>query len=99
MPLYLPVTTASSSTALEVWGGVRPAHYAQQQTGQVQQAQLQFQAGGRGAFRSLRVITLTNPHGYFDVSQRVPGSGVLRIAWTYPHGPTIYSRTVAVTIR
>jgi hypothetical protein len=98
MPLYLPVPTGSRGTAFEVWGCVRPAHYAQQETGTPQQVDLQFQAQGARAFRSLRVLTLTNPHGYFDVTQKLPGSGALRTSWSYPHGPTVYSRTVEVTI-
>ena len=27
-----------------------------------------------------------------------PGSGTVRLAWTYPHGATIYSRAVAIEI-
>jgi hypothetical protein len=98
MPLYLPVTTAGSGTALEIWGCVRPAPYARQQTGQVQQAQLQFQAAGRGPFRTIRTVTLTNAHGYFDVRQKLPGGGTLRVSWSYPRGPTVFSRGVVVTI-
>jgi hypothetical protein len=99
MPLYLPVTTASSGTALEIWGCVRPARYAQQQTGRLQRAQIQFQASGRGPFRTIRVVAITDLHGYFDVRQKLPGSGLLRTSWSYPHGPEVFSRTVKVTIQ
>jgi hypothetical protein len=99
MPLYLPVTTASSGTPVEVWGCVRPADYVQQQTGRLQQVQLQFQTGGRGSFRTIRVVDLTHANGYFDVRLKLPGSGLLRTSWSYPGGPTAYSRTVAVKVR
>jgi hypothetical protein len=31
------------------------------------------------------------------VTVRFPSAGNVRIAWTYPGGPTIYSREVAIT--
>jgi alkylation response protein AidB-like acyl-CoA dehydrogenase len=42
MPVYLPVTTASGGHSLEVWGCVRPAHYAMQHASAPQVAQVQF---------------------------------------------------------
>jgi hypothetical protein len=44
-------------------------------------------------------VSLTNRHGYFDVAQRFPGSGTVRLAWAYPHGSTIYSRLVTITLQ
>ena len=42
-------------------------------------------------------IALKGPDCYFDVQQRFPGGGAVRLAWSYPHGPEIFSRTVTVT--
>ncbi len=99
MPLYLPSTSTTPGHALEVWGCVRPSRYVRLQTHAVQQAELQFQAGSSGAFKTVRVLGLTDPQGYFDILQKFPGSGNVRVAWSYPHGPQIFSRTVSVSIR
>jgi hypothetical protein len=99
MPLYLPLTAVQSGQPVEVWGCVRPAPDAQRQTGRPQVVALQFQPGGRGPFRTVRTVKLTNPHGYFDVTQSFSQGGRLRTSWTEPGGQTIRSRTVAVTIR
>ena len=47
----------------------------------------------------MRTVPLTDPYGYFDVRQVFDASGDVRLAWTYPHGGEIFSRTVQVTIR
>jgi hypothetical protein len=97
MPLYLPRTSFASGQALEVWGCVRPARFARLATGRTQRVRLQFQSGGRGSFVTLATIPLRDPHGYFDVAHSFPRAGVVRLAWSYPHGPQIYSRAVTVT--
>jgi hypothetical protein len=115
MPLFLPSTTARSRRqSLEVWGCVRPAHYAQLDTGAPQRVQIQFQRGSRGAFTTLRTVTITGSRGYFDVHMSFPASGSVRLAWTYPsndpmlgpglqlnprEGDTVYSRTARVTVK
>jgi hypothetical protein len=115
MPLFLPSTTARSRRqSLEVWGCVRPAHYAQLDTGAPQRVQIQFQRGSRGAFTTLRTVTITGSRGYFDVHISFPASGSVRLAWTYPsndpmlgpglqlnprEGDTVYSRTARVTVK
>jgi len=98
MPIYLPVTSARSGQALEVWGCARPAGYARLETHADQRVAIQFQSGSRGPFRIIRTVTLTSPHGYFDVAQKFPTSGTVRLAWTYPSGQTIYSRLVNITL-
>jgi hypothetical protein len=81
-PLYMPTTSASSNKSLTVWGGVRPAALA---IGSLRpQAQLQFQANGKGSYKTLQTIKITNAHGYFDVHQQFPSSGNVRIAWSTP---------------
>ncbi len=115
MPLFLPTTTARSRRqSLEVWGCVRPARHAQLDTGAPQRGQIQFQRGSRGAFTTLRTVTITSSRGYFDVHMSFPASGSVRLAWTYPsndpmlgpgvhlnprEGDTVYSRTVRVTVK
>ena len=99
MPVYLPVTTAPGVHALEVWGCVRPARYTMEKSKVPQVALVQFQPAGRGPFTTIKRVTLTDPHGYFDTQATFPSSGNVRITWSYPHGPTIHSRTVSITIR
>jgi hypothetical protein len=99
MPLYLPVTTTASGHALEVWGSVRPAHYAQLATHHAQQAQIQFKPSSAGGYRTVRTVTLTDRYGYFDVLVKFPGSGSVRTAWRYPKGPRVFSRAVSIALR
>lgn len=115
LPLFLPATTARSPRqSLEVWGCVRPAHFARVDVGRPQQVQIQFQRGSRGAFRTLRYVTINSSRGYFDLHMAFPASGSVRLLWTYPRndalltpglslhppeGDTVFSRTVRVTVK
>jgi hypothetical protein len=98
MPIYIPVTHAKRGSVVEVWGCVRPAHYAQLDTGQPQRVQIELQPSGGGRFQVVKVVAITDPGGYFDTSVQFPGSGIVRLSWSYPHGPTVHSRDVAVTV-
>jgi hypothetical protein len=113
LPLFLPVTSARGGRSLEVWGCLRPAHFARLDTaGTPQEVQVQFQGGSRGAFTTLRTVTVTNTRGYFDLHMTFPASGSVRLAWSYPlddplltaslitpgDPDTIYSRTVQVKV-
>ncbi|HKO29032.1 MAG TPA: hypothetical protein VJU80_16360 [Solirubrobacteraceae bacterium] len=112
LPLYLPATTGRRGRALEVWGCVRPSRYAIFDTGRPQTAQIQFARSPSRRFTTVRTITLTDPDNcYFDVRLRFPGSGLVRLAYTYPSPPlvssaadsplagtTVTGRTVRVTI-
>jgi hypothetical protein len=101
MPLYLPVTSTRHGRRLEVWGDVRPAHFATGPgyAGGPQSARIQFQRGSRGAFSTLKTVLITNRQGYFDVRVSFPGSGSVRIAWTPPGSSrAIYSRTQRISI-
>jgi hypothetical protein len=105
MPLFLPVTRTRRGHKLQVWGGVRPAFYAFHDTGKAQSVAIQFETGSRGAWKTIDTVTITNPRGYIDVRVPFTTSGSVRLAWTYPvgdpllSGGTVYSRTVAVTVR
>ena len=89
LPLYLPVTTMHRRRALEVWGCVRPARYGILDTGSPQSAQIQFAPRGGGEFRTVQTVLLGEPDDcYFDVRIRFPGSGRVRLAYTYPEDTT-----------
>ena len=97
MPIYLPSTHQSSGQSLEVWGCVRPAYYAAQDTKRQQQVRIELQPSGGGEFKVLRTLPIPDSSCYFDTRVRFPSAGTVRLAWSSPQGPTIYSRSVAVT--
>jgi hypothetical protein len=99
MPVFLPVTSAARGHALEVWGCVRPAHFLIAGSGTPQIAQIQFKATKPAVFKTVKRVMLTDPYGYFDVRATFASSGFVRIAWSYPHGRQLHSRTVQITIR
>jgi hypothetical protein len=99
MPIYLPATATLRRHPLVVWGCVRPAADAAHATHRPQHVQIQFKPSSGDAFRTVQVVPLTGPHGYFEVSQTFPGSGTVRLSWRYPHGPRVFSRMVGVTLR
>jgi hypothetical protein len=108
MPLYLPQTTASSSSqALEVWGCARPAYFAARDSGGTTQTiNIQFAPKGSRTFTNVKTVTITNQEGYFDFHMPFTQSGTVRFSYEYPMsdlmlapGTTIYSRSVAITVR
>src|SRR5205807_6513038 len=99
LPLYLPVTSGGRNHDLEVWGCVRPAHYAGLQTGKRQRVEIQFEPESGHSFGTVKTVTVDGRYGYFDVRQRFPGSGTVRLKWTYPNGQAIFSRSVRLTLR
>jgi hypothetical protein len=99
MALFLPVTSGSAGQQLEVWGCVRPARFARLDTAKIQVAEIQLRAAGARGYRTVGTVRLTDPYGYFDVQQRFPAGGAVRLRWSYPDGVTIFSRTAQVTIR
>ena len=107
LPVYLPVTSAPRSRSLQVWGCLRPARYAILDTGQAQTATIEFARGSTGAYSPVASVTVADPTNcYFDLRVRFPGSGTVRLAYTYPagdpllgpSGTTVYSRTVAISV-
>jgi hypothetical protein len=93
MPLYLPRTSETSPGSLEVWGCVRPAHTAPGP----QRVAIQFAPRGR-PFRTLKMIRLPDPAGYFDTTASFRRTGTVRLAWSPPGGPELFSRAVTVTV-
>jgi hypothetical protein len=94
LPIYLPVRTEQRGGSLEVWGCVRPVYHQPSP----QRAEIQLQAPGGGPFKTVRSVALTDATCYFDVQARFPSGGEVRLAWSYPSGPTIYSRLVAIRV-
>ena len=110
LPLYLPVTSTRRGRSLEVWGDLRPAYFAAQDTHTNQYVQIQFRSRSRGNFKTLgSPVKITSSQGYFDVRVKFPTSGTVRLAWTYPKadpnfppstaGVTVVSRNVQITTR
>jgi hypothetical protein len=99
LPLYLPITSTRSGGTLEVWGAVRPAHYAAADSGLPQSVQIQFASASTGTFAPVETVPIDDPRGYFDVRVPFQSSGSVRLAWSYPMGgSTIFSRTQRVTV-
>ena len=99
MPIFLPVTATRKGHPLVVWGGARPAYYAQRQTHRRQHVQIQFARAGSSSFTTLQTVPIVSSNGFFETRLTFPGSGKVRLAWSYPNGALIRSRAVAVTLR
>jgi hypothetical protein len=95
MPIYLPATREARGGKLAVWGCVRPAGYY---SAAPQRAEIQLQRGGHGTFTTVSSVTLATSNCYFDVMVSFSSGGSVRVAWSYPGGPTIYSRLVAIKV-
>ena len=96
LPIWLPQAHAAPGTPLEVWGCVRPATHATGPGAEV--GTLEFRPSGTPRFRALRTLTVTRQSCYFDMKVGFPSSGTVRLSWNYPHGPTIHSREVQVSV-
>jgi hypothetical protein len=98
MPLWMPRTSGTRRSDLQVWGCARAAPLAAQTTKKTQGVQIQFAASG-SQYRTVRTVTL-NPakNGcYFNTFTRFQRSGTVRLAWNGPGGVQ-YSRTQAISI-
>ena len=86
LPIWLPFTSGKRGRALEVWGDARPARFARSDTGQAQSVQIQFAPGGSSSYSTIKSVRVTNGYGYFDTQVKFPGSGNVRLEWSYPSG-------------
>jgi hypothetical protein len=84
LPIWTPVSKAKRGHALEVWGQARAAGYARIDTGHPQYVQIQFARKGSRGYRTVKKVRLSNRYGYFDTHVRFPGSGSVRLTWSYP---------------
>jgi len=90
MPLFLPNAKARRGRPVQVWGDVRPAPFAVADGDGPQYAQIQFAARG-GAWKTVKTVAITDPHGYFDTWVTFPSSGSVRVLWNYPtFDPSLY---------
>jgi hypothetical protein len=108
LPIYLPVTSARRGRALEVWGFLRPAAYAEHDTGSAQKVEIQFQPASHGAWRTVDKVTVTGSASTFEVPVKFTGSGSVRLRWSYPTAfadlptgtpPTVTSRVQPISLR
>ncbi len=99
LPIMLPITSTRRGRSLEVWGAVRPAHFAKADGFGTQRALIQFQANSRGSWKTVKQVAVTNSRGYFDVRQTFSGRGSVRIAWTNESAQTVTSRTVKISVK
>ncbi len=99
LPVMLPVTSTRKGRSLEVWGAVRPAHYATVDGHGTQRARVQFQANSKGGWSTITTIRISNSRGYFDIHKAFPGSGSVRLAWTNESGHQVTSRTVKISVK
>jgi hypothetical protein len=99
MPVWMPRTSGTRRSRLQVWGCARAAPLAAQTTRQRQNVQIQF-AASRGHYRTVLTVTLDPAkHGcYFNSFVHFPGSGTVRLAWKGTGGIQ-YSRTQPISIR
>jgi hypothetical protein len=84
LPIFLPRTRVRRGGKLEVWGDVRAARYALADGDGAQYVQIQFAPGSSRSWSTLKVLQITDPRGYIDVSVPIPSSGSVRLAWSYP---------------
>ena len=107
LPLFLPVTKLRRGRSAEVWGCARAAHSAMiDAPADPETVEIQFRPKSGGSFTTLKTVTITDPHGYFDTRMSFPTSGTVRLSWTYPSddplllpGLTVHSRSVSVSVR
>jgi hypothetical protein len=96
LPLWLPKTTVHAGAKAEIWGGARPATFA---GGGARRVSIQMQRNGHGAWTTIGTATVAAQTGYFDVHMKLPYSGNLRLAYTYPTSePFLPSGTAGSTI-
>jgi hypothetical protein len=93
LPLYLPASTVRRGHPTVVWGCARPAH-----TYGNERVLVQFRAHHHGPWRQVAAVAIHNARGYFETRLSLSTSGDVRLVWSYPTGPTVYSRTAPLTI-
>jgi hypothetical protein len=109
LPLWLPKTNVKAGSETELWGGARPATFAQSATTTTPPTvEIQMRKPGDGSWTTIRTVKVSTTTGYFEIRSTLPYSGELRLAYTYPQtepllpmniaGTTIYGRTVNVTV-
>jgi hypothetical protein len=96
LAIFLPRTTGTKGSKLEVWGDVRSAKL--EAMGKRTPAQIQFRPASGGSFKTVQQVSTNTQEGYLDVMQSFSGSGSVRLRWKYPGAGFIESRTVHITL-
>jgi hypothetical protein len=96
LPVWLPQTKESSGQSLEVWGCARQAKLVPM--AQRAPVQIQFKPHSGGGWKTITTASTKTSQGYFDIHQKFPASGSVRLRWSPPHGAAIVSRTTAITV-
>jgi hypothetical protein len=97
MPVWLPKTTTSATGTLEVWGTARPAKLVPVDQRPPIQIQFKPKSGG-GGWKTVATESTKTSFGYFDIHQKFPASGLVRLRWAPPHGAAMVSRTTPITV-
>ncbi len=87
LPIFLAHPIVRVGHSLVVWGQLR---LAPRNTRQV--AQLQFSPSGSKGWQPLATRATSNPRGFLSMRVGLPGTGLMRLAWTDQAGVTFYSR-------
>jgi hypothetical protein len=108
LPLWLPSATLRGPGRDKVWGEARPAFWTGKATKQTQSVQIQFQAHGKGAWKTIDTV---KSNGYFLARPTFRESGDVRLQYSYPSasadsllplgtaGTTIVSREQPITVK
>jgi hypothetical protein len=90
LPLFLPDPVLGHSRRVLVWAMLRAARG---KVGQVASIQWRPQAG---AYRTIARVEARGPNDVVVDDVRLPGPGIVRVAWRAPGGAVEYSRQAAV---
>jgi hypothetical protein len=89
MPIFIPGSRRRRAATFRVWGAVRPAPNASEQT-----VEVQYRSFARGArWRTVRTVRTRSLRNYVDTRVRFTRSGVVRLRWK-----GLVSRPATVTI-
>jgi hypothetical protein len=99
MPIWMPSTSRSKGTALQVWGCARAAPVVAKATHQAQSVDIQLSTDGGTTYNTVKTVKLDPATGgcYFDTTVKFPSSGDVRLSWANNGAPQ-YSRTQAITL-
>lgn len=102
LPVYMPRTSFTRGSSQELWGDVRPAPFMIADGAGPQTVAVQLNG------KTIKTVTVSGSAGYFDIHLTFPGSGSVRLAWTYPKsdpmlpitdlGKTVFSRSFSIQV-
>ncbi len=90
LPIFIPEPVFAHGSQVLVWGMLRLAP-----NGTAQRATIDWRAA-HGRYQTIATVSTKDPDGVFSTRLQLPGTGVVRIAWTSARGQHFYSRASAV---